>query len=211
MNKLLFSLIFLFIAVPHVYAVPASLSLEPVDIQTKQDQTFEVRVNMFTGDEAIASTDIMINYDKNLVEPLPQNIKNGDIFKKTEAKVILPGKLYLFGIQEDKNLFQPAQGTVAIINFKALKPGIAKLSFDCNPTVKNTSQIIKSNTELENIINCTSTITHTSQVSIHEGNVLGTSTQNFPINPYTILLGTLVASFSFIIFLKYQNMRKSIS
>lgn len=212
MKKLLFSLIFLFVAVPQIYAAPASLSLDPTTVSVKKGETFKVAVNMFSGDQPVASTDIMINYDKLLLEPLPDATENGKIFNTIDAKVIVPGKLYVYGIKENRNQAQPALDTVATVSFKALKPGNATLSFDCNQRTKNTSKIIENNSELSDIISCNATVTHTTLVSISDGAVLGVYTNIFSgINGFTAIFGVIVATATFFLFIRYQRLRKDLS
>ncbi len=209
MKYLFICFVFIFLGATHVYAVPASLSFDPSDIKIKKGQEIQVNINMFTGNEAVASTDVMINYDTSLLEPIPSATKNGTIFQTIDTKVITPGKLYVYGVQENKNEFTAAQGTVATITFKALISGDTQLSFDCNPVIKNTSQIIKGNNTFENIISCTSTIAHTSSISISEGSVLGAYT-NEKLNTYTAIFGILVAVFTFLLFVRYQRLQKNI-
>jgi hypothetical protein len=203
-------LIFL-IAGSTIYAAPASLSFDPLTIQVKQGDIVKFNINMYSGDDAVASTDISISYDKGLLEPLPSEIIKGNIFETVQAKIISPGNLYVYGIQEDKTAAKTAQGTVATISFKALHEGTSTLSFNCNPIAQNSSQIIKAN-DLGNIISCAATSAHTSQITITKGNVLGAYTQSYGrVGSITVILGILVAVFTFFIFLKYQRLRKDIT
>ncbi len=211
MKYLLSFFVFLFLTTSQVYAVPATLSFDPSDIKIKNGQEIQVNINMFTGNEAVASTDIMINYDKSLLEPIPNSTKNGTIFQTIDTKIISPGKLYIYGVQENKNEFVKAQGTVATVSFKTLKAGTTQLSFDCNPVIKNTSQIIKGSDSFQNIISCPSTIAHISSISIAEGTVLGAYADTYgKLNTYTAIFGILVAVFTFFVFLKYQRLKKNI-
>lgn len=209
MKHFLICCVFIFLGATHVYAVPASLSFDPSDINVKKGQEIKVNINMFTGNEAVASTDVLINYDTSLLEPVTNATKNGSIFQTVDSKVIAPGKLYVYGVDENKNEFASAQGTIATVTFKAIASGATQLSFDCNPVVKNTSQIIKGNNTFENIISCTSTIAHTSTISITDGNVLGAYTDG-NLNTYTAIFGILVAVFTFLLFLRYQRLQKNI-
>lgn len=211
MNILLLSLFFLFLTVGPVQAVPASVSFEPSTSNVKVNEIVELNINMYTGNEAVASSDIKINYDETLLEPIINQTKNGSIFQHVDAKIISPGTLYLYGIQEDKELMQPAQGTIATISFKALKEGNSQLSFECDPLQNTSSQIIKNNADFENIINCTSTLSHRAEISISKGSVLGTYSEYSALQPYTTIFGILVLVFTFFIFLKYQRLKKSIN
>ncbi len=212
MKKIILFFLFLLIAVPHVYASPASLSFDPIELTVKKGETFKINVNMFSADQSVASSDIMINYDKILLEPVPDSIENGDVFNTIETKVIAPGKLYVYGIEENKNQAQSAQGTVAVVSFKALKTGIATLSFDCNQRNRNTSKIIKNDSQLEDIISCNATVSHVAEIAITDGTVLGTYTDIFSnIKGYTAILGALVAVFTFFVFIRYQRLRKDLT
>lgn len=211
MKQILLSFVFFFLCASHVYAMPASLSFNPTDIKTKKGQEFQIQVNMFSGNEAVASTDVMINYDHTLLTPVTEKTQNGSIFQTVEAKILMPGKLYVYGFTEHKNEFSSAQGTVATISFKALQNGQTNITFDCNPQIKNTSQIIAANSSFENIISCIATGAHTSQVTVHDGNVLGTYTDTYgQLHTYTAIFGILVAVFTFFIFTRYQRLQKNI-
>lgn len=211
MNKVFICLVFLLLASP-VHAVPASLSFEPATIQIKEGQTARFNINIYTDNDPVASTDVMITYDPTYLEPVLNGTVNGSIFQKVGTKLITQGKLYIYGIQENPDDATPAQGTISTISFKALKSGSSQLMFDCNPTNEITSQIIKNNADLDNIINCTSTISHTAQITISSGNVLGTYTETYAkLNAYTAIFGILIAVFTFFVFLKYQKLRKDIS
>lgn len=200
MNILFLALFFLFMTVRPVQATPASVSFDPSTSQVKINDIVGININMYTNNESVASADIKIHYDRNLLEPIVDQTKNGSIFQKVDAKIISPGILYVYGIQENKELMQPAQGTVATINFKAIKEGTAQLTFNCDPVQNTTSQIIKNNAEFENIINCTSTLSHRAEIVIAKGSVLGAYSEYSNLQPYISILGILVLVFTFFIF-----------
>lgn len=207
----LFIASFLFlISASAIYAAPATLSFDPTNSKVKPNEIVKVTINMYSGNETVASTDISIHYDPNILEPLPSNTINGNIFETVQAKIISPGNLYVYGIQEDKTKAKTAQGSVATIAFRALKEGATAITFNCNPTSPNTSQIITVN-NLDNIISCTATSAHTAQINISKGNVLGIADSYGKLSPMTTILGILVVVFTFFIFLKYQRLRKDIS
>ncbi|HRN71338.1 MAG TPA: cohesin domain-containing protein [Candidatus Woesebacteria bacterium] len=210
MKQVLISFVIFFLGATHVYAMPASLSFNPTEIKAKQGQEIQLQINMFTGNEAVASTDVMINYDHTILEPVLTKTQNGTIFQSVDSKIVIPGKLYVYGVQENTTQFANAQGTVATITFKTLQNGTNRLSFDCNPQIKNTSQIIKGDTTFENIINCTATTAHTSDIYITDGNVLGAYTNTYgQLNAYTAIFGILVAVFSFFLFKRYLRLQKN--
>ena len=109
--------------------VTASLSFDPGTISTKVGSVFDISINIFTDKEAVLSTDAWITYNPSLVEPI-LSIKIGDTFKNVDAKIISPGRLYVYGINTDKSLQSPANGTVAVISFKSLKQGSNQFLFE---------------------------------------------------------------------------------
>lgn len=195
-----------------VQGAPASLSFDPSETSVKVGQAVKLNVNMYTDNASVASVDVMINYDKGFFEPVLDATVNGSTFQKVDTKIIKPGTIYLYGIQEDKESTQPVQGHIASVTFKALKEGTTQITFGCDPVKNTTSQIIKSNEELENIISCTSTLSHTANITIDKGSVLGTYADTYTnVSPLTAIFGILVAVFTFFVFLKYQKLKKGIS
>lgn len=202
-----FLLVILFSA-PSVFAAPASLSFDPIDIKTSTGKTFEVTVNIFTGSQAVASTDIWLTYDPSILKPIVDTAKTGTLFDTIEVKEIEAGKLYIYGIQKNPRDVDPVQGTIATVQFTALKNGVTDLEFDCSSSEKS-SQIITSS--LSNVISCPATIAHTGTVTVSDSNVLGISTENNLMTQLSYMLGAVVVLFSVILFIRYQRIHHEIS
>jgi len=212
MKTLLVSIfVFLFTAAS-VYAAPATLSFDPIQIQTSKDQSFQVNINIFSENEPVASTDIVIIYDPTLIEALPEETSSGNLFKTVDAKIISPGRLYVYGVQENKNEATPARGTIATVHFKALTEGNSQLSFDCTNNGSNSSQIIKFNSTFENIIDCNATLTHKADIGISNSSVLGAFSDTYSgLGRYTFLLGSIVVIFTCYIIIRYSRLHKDIT
>ena len=206
----IFLLVLLFSA-PSVFAAPASLSFDPIDIQTTTGKTIDVTVNIFTGRQAVASTDVWLTYDPSILQPIINTVKTGSLFDTIELKVIEPGKLYIYGIQENPRQVEPVQGTLAIIQFNTLKAGSSHLAFVCDSAQKSSSQIIASDENLSNVISCPATMAHSTLVTIYDNNILGVSTGNNLITRLSYILGVIVIIFSIVLLIRYQQLRREIS
>ena len=205
-----FLLVLLF-SVPPVFAAPASLSFDPVDIKTSVGRTVDVTVNIFTGNQSVASTDIWLRYDPTVLHPVVNTVKTGSLFDTIELKNIEPGRLYIYGIQKNPRQVEPVQGTLATIQFIALKNGTSYLRFDCDPSQKSTSQIITADKNLSNVISCPATTSHSSTVIVSDSNILGVSTGNNLITQLSYILGVIVIIFSIVLFIRYQRIRNEVS
>ena len=192
-----------------VYAEPASLSLEPIQLKVKEGDTFEVKVNIYTGQRSTASSDIYIDYDSSLLEALPAKTENGDLFSLVDAKIINPGRLYLSAIEDNRDRIQPEIGTVATIYFKARHTGQTQLDFVCNEYGNHSSQIIKGEASLENIISCPSTTTHTSSIQIDPASavVLGAQSPQAGYMLNFIGLGLVMAGVCYFAIRRYQQLK----
>lgn len=205
-----FLLVLLF-SVPPVFAAPASLSFDPVNTQTTTGRTVDITVNIYTGSQPVASTDIWLNYDPAILQPIVDSVKTGSLFDTIALKEIAPGRLYIYGIQKNPRDVEPVQGTLATIQFMAIKEGTADLRFECNPTQKATSQIIAADKNLSNVISCPATTAHSASVSVSGNNILGVSTENTIITQLSYVLGVIVIVFSLVLFVRYQHIHKDIS
>ncbi len=204
-------LLVLFSVVPSVYAAPASLSFDPINIQTTSGKPIDVTINIFTGNQPVASTDIWLSYDPTILQPLPDNTKTGSLFKTVDVKEIEPGKLYIYGIADNPREVTPVQGTIATIQFMSLKAGTSQLRYECDSSMRSSSQIIAVDNNLTNVISCPATISHSSTVTVTENNILGVSTENNLINQLSYILGIIVIIFSIVLFVRYQRIRHEIS
>lgn len=184
----------------------ASLSFEPAQITTHVNDTFPLIVNIFTGDKATISTDVWISYNPQLVEPvLPA--ESGNTFDTVSAKILTPGRLYVYGLRNNQTTADPANGALATIKFKALQEGTTEFGFECSQAGKTASQIIGNDASLSNIINCDRTTSHATPVTIENAAVLGISDiRDEPLGMWTLTAGVIVLIITVILFTKYRSM-----
>ena len=154
----------------------ASLSFEPVQSEAIVGTPFDIQLNIFSDREAVLSTDVWISYDPAVLQPILP-VKEGALFASTDAKIITPGTLYMYGIRRDPTTAGVANGTIATLSFRPLKDTATTLRIQCGNTQLIHSQIIKNDTSLNNILNCERTAAHTATITVGNSQVLGTSTQ----------------------------------
>lgn len=193
----------------------ASFSFEPVVKTVSQGDVVAVDVMMYSGDTPVISSDVWISYNPELLSiqnPQSPDIEKGSLFQNVNARTIAPGSIYLYGIQNSKTSTSAANGKIATIYFKAEKSGQALLRFECVPFSKQTSQIIESNAELTNIINCESTRSHTSTVTITSDNsVLGASTSRMGISLVSMLVvGGILAILIGLFVYRYRKLAREL-
>lgn len=193
----------------------ASFSFEPVNVTVSKGDIIPLDVMIYSGDDPVISTDAWIAYDPTMLSiSTPQNpeLIKGELFQSVDAKIISPGRLYIYAINPSHTEKKETNGKLATVYFKAEKSGQVELRFECNPFSTQTSQIIKNDEELNNIINCTSTQSHTSTVTIgNSGSVLGVSvnktmTTNLGYVVATILLLILTG----VLFMRYRKLMQKL-
>ncbi|QQS44592.1 hypothetical protein IPM65_03260 [Candidatus Roizmanbacteria bacterium] len=189
----------------------ASFSFEPVNISASAGDIIPVDVMIYSGADPVISTDIYISYDPSILSiASPQNpeLKKGELFQSVDAKVIQPGSLYIYAINPSADLKQVTNGKIATIYFQAQKEGSTELRFDCVPFMSQTSQIIRNDEELSNIINCTSTRSHSTSVVINDRQeVLGVSVGNGvqPTWGY-VIVSLLMIILTAVLFMRYRKL-----
>lgn len=186
----------------------ASLSFETTSQPVVLGQNVDLNVNIFTDQEAVISTDIWIQYNPELLQPiLPA--KGSNLFESTEAKILEPGRIYIYGLRRDTLTAGPANGKIATLTFKALKNGNASFAFICNERGSVQSQIIKNDPQLENIINCERTTSHTATIVVGESQVLGASDKAaFPFNMWYLTALVAVLTFTMILYIRTKKLAK---
>lgn len=144
----------LFLFVPFVKNVfAASLSFDPATITTSVGQTFQVKVNVDSGTDKISAVDARILYDQTLIDA--QDVTNGTFFPTFSKYISHDGKLYAEGMVSSSANSKSGAGTVAIVQFIALKAGTANLTFDCTDAGSTRdSNIAKNDTNGTDIIQC---------------------------------------------------------
>ncbi len=186
----------------------ASLSFETIHQPVVLGQNVDLNVNIFTDQEAVISTDIWIQCDSELLQPiLPA--KGSSLFESMEAKIVEPGKMYIYGLRRDTFTAGPANGKVATLTFKALKNGNATFTFICNENGSMQSQIIKNDPQLRDIINCERTTSHTATITVGENQVLGASDKAaFPFNMWYLTALVAVLTFTMILYIRTKKLAK---
>lgn len=191
----------------------ASFSFYPISVTAQAGETITVDVLMYSGSDPVISSDAWISYNPEILTPITEGsmyVKGGDFFQITDAKILSPGKMYLYAINQSPSAANIANGKLASISFMAREAGSTDLRFDCVPFQKQTSQIIRYDPELSNIINCTTTRAHTASITITEaGNVLGTTTQN-AYQTWYIALAILFVLFTGVLFLRYKRLARNL-
>ena len=190
----------------------ASFSFDPISTTAAAGDTISVDVLMYSGSDTVISSDVWISYNPEILTPITEgllDVKGGNFFQITKAKILSPGKMYLYAINPSPSAANVANGKLASISFKARNSGSTDLRFECIPFQKQTSQIIRYDSELSNIINCTTTRAHTTSITITAGNVLGTSTQN-SYQTWYIALAVLFVLFTGVLFLRYKRLSRNL-
>ena len=190
----------------------ASFSFDPISITAQAGETITIDVLMYSGSDPVISSDVWISYNPEKLTPITEgrlDVKGGSFFQITDAKIVSPGKIYLYAINQSSSAANVVNGKLASIRFKARNSGHTELRFECIPFQKKTSQIIRYDSELSNIINCTTTRAHTTSITITAGNVLGTSTQN-SYQTWYIALAVLFVLCTGMLFLRYKRLSKSL-
>jgi len=193
----------------------ASLSFDPVNITASAGDIIPVDVMIYSGSDPVISTDIYISYDPSVLSiASPQNpeIKKGELFQSVDAKVLQPGNLYIYAINPSPDLKQVTNGKIATIYFQAQTSGQIDLRIQCEPFMTQTSQIIRNDEDLTNIINCTSTRAHTSSIAIHDQTeVLGVSvSNNIQSNWGYVVISVLMLVLTAVLFMRYRNLMKKL-
>ncbi len=190
----------------------ASLSFEPVSLSVKEGDIIPVDILIYTGSDKAISTDVWVSYNPDYFMPAPSYesmVEKGSLFQRVDAKLISPGSLYMYGINESA-VSAPANGKLATLFLQAKKTGQSEIRFQCKDVGTATSQIIKQDGALENIINCERTTSHTAQITISENSsVLGASTiQDGATSWIFIGLGISLGILATLLMVRYRRLQK---
>lgn len=194
----------------------ASLSFDPTTITVSRGDIVPVDILMYTGDDSVLSSDIWVTYDPAMITLSSVDnpeIEKGDLFTHVDAKYISPGKLYLYAIQNTQDAATQANGKVATVYFRAQASGQTQLRFDCVPFAQKTSQIIRNDSSLTNVINCQATRTHTSTVQIEDSaSVLGVQTsRSFLSYGSTFVAIGLLLLLAVMLYIRYQRLARELN
>jgi len=141
----------------------ATLNFDPEFSNVAIDESFIVSIDLDSGAEQVAGTDIYIDYDKDLLSL--QSVTGGDFFPLVN-NIPTAGRLYISGVVANQGEFKTGLGTVATVTFKSLIAGSGTLEFDCDITKTDTSKIVKNDFAASNIIDCSQLKTHTVTSSV---------------------------------------------
>lgn len=185
-----------------------SFSFSNQNISVSSGEIFTVDVMMYSSEKPIVSFDAYLLYDPNILSPKNlSDLGQGSLFNDIGAKIISPGKIYLYGIN-DATIKEESIGKIATLNFEAIQTGSTRISFDCDELSKESYAVIVDDENLSNVINCTATNTHSLPVMVKEANgssVLGADTSYKDVNYSLILIGVFIIVAAFAFAIKYKN------
>lgn len=144
-----------------IYA--ATFIFDPTSTNVRPDNTFDVSINVDAGSDQLAGADIYLTYDANLLEL--QSVTDGSYFPQVED-VPTTGRLYITGFVNTQGDYKTGAGTVATVTFKALQEGNTELTVDCDLSQTDTSKIVRNDTSLTNILECSSLTSHPITISM---------------------------------------------
>lgn len=151
----------LFLNASAIYA--ATFTFNPTFTSVRPDNTFDVDINVDAGVDQIAGTDIYLTYDATKLEV--QTVTDGNYFPQVED-VPATGRVYISGFVNTQGDYKTGAGTVATVTFKALEEGSTSLTIDCDPAITDTSKIVRNDTAVTNVLECSSLDGHTVTISV---------------------------------------------
>jgi len=121
----------------------ASLFFEPKEGKFKVGEEFEVKIFVDTGDYQTDATDVRLNFNPQILQVT--KITEGKIYDDYPAKrvdlengvIIINGITSLIKTFKGKDIF-------AVVTFKGIKPGIANLIFEFEPSSTTDSNVVAS-------------------------------------------------------------------
>ena len=125
----------------------AYLKFDQSTVSTSNGGTFQISVTVDPAGEGMNGTDVYVSYDASVLKATA--VSAGSLFPYVFNDIATSGKVYIAGTVTDPASSISTSGTVATITFQGLKDGTTTLSFDCS-----TSKIVKDDTQVTNILNC---------------------------------------------------------
>ncbi len=129
----------------------ATINFDKTNISVDAEQSFSLQVNIDAGSDEIRSTDIYLNYDSNYIQA--ESVTEGNYFPTVTSDTSTPGQVYIAAMVDDPAVTKTGSGTVATINFKAVKDGTTNITLNCS-----SSKIIKADINATNILTCTQAV-----------------------------------------------------
>lgn len=153
-----FSFLFFFFLASSVHA--ATLSVNPYYSSVTLEQEFDVQVRIDTEGKQVTGADVSLGYDKYLLDIISvtngasgQNAFFPDFFQNIDSDF---GRIYMGGSVVSPTDTRIGQGVVGTIRFKSKGIGQAVVGFICLPGQTNDTNIILSDKNAIDIVNCSS-------------------------------------------------------
>jgi len=130
-----------FLLSPPAYAASASLSLDPASGSYAQGEIFEIKVLLNTGGGRTSGSDVLLNFDSNLLQA--QDIIPGDIYSFYVGEEIDndQGKLAISGLAGSTDELYQGDGVFATIEFQGKNSGSTQVTFDFTSGYRNDSNV----------------------------------------------------------------------
>lgn len=153
--------LFYFAHVTAMAVSAASVTFDPTTSSTSVNGTVSPKINVDSGTDQIAGTDVYVIYDPAFVEP--QTVTAGTHFPIVTNQPFssTPAKVAISAVVDNSSQYKTGTGHVATVTFKALKEGTTTLTFYCDTTKSDTSKIVKNDLNATNLIECSKLNTHT--------------------------------------------------
>lgn len=146
------------------YAVN-SLSFDKTSVNGNINQSIAVKVNV-SADDAINSADVKLKFDFNTLQVV--SVEPGDFFPIITNSISTPGTLFIGALPEG-TVGKKGTGTIATVNFKAIKAGASQMTYLCTDVQTNTSKLNMTADDPRNVIDCSATSAQVLAVSIGDG------------------------------------------
>ncbi|MEX1052717.1 MAG: cohesin domain-containing protein [Patescibacteria group bacterium] len=152
----------------------ATMSFNPESQTANVNDNVNVDTLVNAGSENILSVDAYIEYDSSMLEFV--SVEDGDFFPIVTSEDISPGRLYIGAYVDDPATSKTGTGTYANVTFRALKEGTTIVEYFCDPSVNETSEVIRDDIDATNIIDCSGNGTAEIIISSSGGTTEPTST-----------------------------------
>jgi hypothetical protein len=149
-----------------------SLSFDKTSVNGNISQSIAVKVNV-NADDAINSADVKLKYDFNTLQVV--SVEPGDFFPIITNSISTPGTLFIGALPEG-TVGKKGTGTIATVNFKAIKAGASQITYLCTDVQTNTSKLNMTADDPKNVIDCSATSAQVLAVSIGDGTSTATVT-----------------------------------
>lgn len=160
------------VVVPASAYAANSLSFDKTSVNGNINQSIAVKVNV-SADDAINSADVKLKFDFNTLQVV--SVEPGDFFPIITNSISTPGTLFIGALPEG-TVGKKGTGTIATVNFKAIKAGASQITYLCTDVQTNTSKLNMTADDPKNVIDCSATSAQVLAVSIGDGTTSTTIT-----------------------------------